>query len=61
MVPNVFMPRDWITEKWEEGYYISSIAGTPLRLGKAINGWLSHEHCRAACAGNLLSLTRVVS
>lgn len=23
----VFMPREWITEKWDEGYYITAVAG----------------------------------
>ena len=23
----VFMPRDWITEKWDQGYYITAVAG----------------------------------
>ncbi|BDA46424.1 probable casein kinase I isoform delta at N-terminal half [Coccomyxa sp. Obi] len=24
----VFMPRDWITEKWDQGYYITGVAGS---------------------------------
>jgi hypothetical protein len=24
---NVFLPKEWIMEKWEEGYYITAMAG----------------------------------
>jgi len=23
-----FLPKEWIMEKWEEGYYITAMAGT---------------------------------
>ena len=25
--PNAFLPKDWIMEKWEQGYYITAVAG----------------------------------
>lgn len=26
--PNSFLPKEWIMEKWEEGYYITAVAGS---------------------------------
>jgi hypothetical protein len=26
--PNSFLPKEWIMEKWEEGFYITSVAGS---------------------------------
>ena len=31
-----FLPKDWIMEKWEEGYYITAMAGEQCRDGV---GW----------------------
>lgn len=27
LTSGVFMPRDWITEKWDKGFYITAVAG----------------------------------
>jgi hypothetical protein len=26
--PNSFLPKEWIMEKWEEGFYITAVAGS---------------------------------
>ena len=30
-----FMPKEWITQRWDEGYYITSVAGAqgPFQQG----------------------------
>ncbi len=25
---NTFLPKEWIMEKWEEGYYITAVSGS---------------------------------
>lgn len=30
VVPDAFLPKDWIMEKWDLGYYITAVAGQPL-------------------------------
>jgi hypothetical protein len=29
VVPRSFLPKEWILEQWERGYYITSVAGSP--------------------------------
>ena len=29
VVPDAFLPKEWIMEKWDLGYYITAVAGDP--------------------------------
>ena len=29
VVPDAFLPKEWIMEKWDLGYYITAVAGGP--------------------------------
>ncbi len=35
-----FLPKDWIMEKWEEGFYITAMAGK--QLGRVMCPWRVH-------------------
>lgn len=30
--PDAFLPKDWIMDKWEHGYYITAVAGEGGRM-----------------------------
>lgn len=32
VVPEAFLPKEWIMEKWDLGYYITAVAGAVLKL-----------------------------
>ena len=34
VVPDAFLPKEWIMEKWDLGYYITAVAGDALPAAK---------------------------
>lgn len=36
---SVFLPKEWIMEKWEEGYYITAMAGEAQQGGAGAGLW----------------------
>ena len=37
--PNAFLPKDWIMEKWEQGYYITAVAGEGGGGVHSVDAW----------------------
>jgi hypothetical protein len=48
-----FLPKDWIMEKWEEGYYITAMAGEQ-RVGGGGCCWVEQARAclpQGCCSG----------
>ena len=51
-----FMPKEWITQRWDEGYYITSVAGaqgpflqSQMHLASSPRGLLASPDMPGGC------------